>query len=482
LVSFLLVEGLVLAVAGAIGGLILAAGVLELVRPLAPAGVPIPGPAELDLRLLTFTLGITAATVVAFALAPALSATRRALRGALAATRGVMAPAAAVVVVAEVALAVLLLVGSGLLIHSLWRLGGVEPGFALDDRIVADLSLSADRHPTDASVAVTLRSLVEETVAIPGVERAAAIQWIPLRGSVNWGFEVEGRTEEDVRFADYNLVGPDAFATLGISLIEGRGFAWSDLEPGAAPVVVISRAIAARLWPNQSALGRRLNFDIDERVWREVVGVVADIRNRSLSSPGEGLLYFPPITLPFASPRSISLVAQTDAPASEALAGKLRGIVAQVDPSAPLGTVASMRDVARQSLQERRFLMFLLSLFAGAAVTLSGIGLYGVLSQTQVRRTREIGVRVALGARRADVLRLIVAQTGRLVLTGLGLGLGAALWASRALESQLYEVQARDAATYAAVAAALVLIATLAAWLPARRAATVDPVVALRQN
>jgi predicted permease len=483
LVGILLSESVILALAGGLAGALLGSWALELVRPLAPANVPLPSHAALDGGVFLFTLAVSLATGVIFGLIPAARVARRDLRGALveggrgSGTDG-RAGVRGALVVSEVALTAVLLLGSGLLLHSLWKLRAVDPGFRTEDRVSGSVALPADRYGEADVRAAFYRSLVEELEASPGVRGVGLAQWLPLGGTVNWGYEVRGQEEAGVRFADYNLVSPGWLDAMGMEVVEGRGIRWSDLDPGAPPVVLVSQSTARGLWPGESAVGRLVNVNLGPAVWREVVGVVSDVRNRSLSSEPGALLYFPPVELPMASPRRMTLVVHYEGGAPPA--AEMRRVLGRLDPAVPLSHVRTLAAVAAASEGRRRFLMTLLGTFTGVALLLAAVGLYGVVSYTFSLRTREIGLRMAVGAGRGEVLAMVLGQSGKLVGTGIVLGLAGGAALARVMEGFLYEVEVTDLAAYGGVVAFLVVVAGLAVWLPARRATGVDPATVLR--
>lgn len=478
----LLTETVLLGLVGAVVGLGFGMALLKLVGPVVPPEVPLPDGGALDRTVLAFAAGVGIVTGALVGLLPALGAMGTRIGEVLGAggrggTRAAAGIARRGLVVAEVGLAAVLLVAAGLLVGTLWKLQAVDPGFAVEDRMVAEMSLSRSSYPTAVETGAFFRPLMERVSGLPGVADAAVGQWIPLEGAVNWGFEVEG-SEEGVRFADYNLVGPSYFRTLGIPVVRGRAFEWRDAVEDR-PVVLVTEALARTLWPGEDPIGRRVNVNIDRRVWREVVGVVGDVRNRSLGSSPGGMLYFPPVELPFSGPRNMSLVVRL-AEGADVTVSDLQSSVATLDPSVPVSSLRSLGEVVRGSEARRRFLMILLGGFGAVALSLAGVGIYGILSYTLSLRTREIGVRIALGADRASVVGLALRESGLLVGLGLALGLGGAVAVSRVLTSYLYEITALNAWSYGAAALFLIVVAGAATWIPAWRAAGLDPREALQ--
>ena len=483
LIRILLTESLLLASMGAALGVAFAQAVLALVEPFAPPTLPMPT-GGLDSSVLAFTAVVALATGLLFGLAPAWTGTRRDLRRSLVGGgRGSVTGRSrwtvrGTLVVVEVALTAVLLVSSGLLLDSLNRIGDVDPGFGLDDRTIAPLALGPVAYPDATSLNAFYRDLLDRLSASPDITAAGLGQFIPLTGASNWGFEVEGQDERGVGFSDYTLVTPGYFEAMGQHITRGRDLRWSDAEDGALPVLLVSEAMAAEMWPDADPIGRRINIDTDGRVWREVVGVVSDVRNRALAQEPSSLMYFPPTALPMSAPRGMSLVMHHPGAASPV--ALLRRTAESIDPTQPIDGIRSLDAVAQASESRRRFMMTLMGLFAGMALLLAAVGLYGVISYTFSLRRREIGLRMAVGAPRHAVLGLVLRRSGRLVAMGLLLGLSIAAVSSRLLESLLFEVGATDPTVYGVVALFLAAVAVAATWLPAARAARLDPATVLR--
>jgi predicted permease len=483
LVRGVLTESLALSLLGAAAGLLVAMLMLEAVRPLAPANVPMPDGIARDGSVLLLTLLAAIATGLGFGLIPAWTAARKDLRdtlveGARSGTSRRRARARGTLVVAEVALTAILLVGAGLMLNTLRRLQSVDPGFGTEDRTAADIDLDAGRYPDPTDLNLFHRGLIEQIEASSGVEAAGLAQFLPLRDASNWGLEVEDRMDAGVVVADYNLVTPGYLDAMGMRVVSGRDITWDDAEPDAAPVLMVSEAMADRLWPGEDPIGRRINIDLASRVWREVVGVVSDVRNRSLAQPPGDLLYFPPVDLPMADPRGMSVVVHH--PGDATAAADIRRIVTALDAAVPLTQLRDLSEIARASEARRLFVLVLLAMFAGLALVLAAVGLYGVVSYTFALRTREIGLRMAVGAGRGSVLGMVARQSAALVGSGLVVGLVGSAALARLLGSLLYEVGTTDATTYAAVIVFLGLVGGAATWIPARRATSVDPATILR--
>ena len=482
IVRGLVTVSVVLSTLGAALGFAFAMGVLGAVRPFAPGGVPFPRMGDLDGSVLAMTFAVALATGVVFGLLPAHGAARRDLREALTeqgrgGTSAGRTRARGALVAMEVALTVILLVGSGLVLNSLWRLRTLDPGFEARDRTVAHIALPGTRYPDAGSLGLFHRELIESLLATPEVVGAGLSQFLPLTSASNWGFQVEGR--EELGFADYNLVTPGYLDALGMRIVSGRGITWDDTAEDAAPVVLVGESMARRLWPDTDPLGRRVNIDLGPPVWREVVGVVSDVRNRSLAQAPGDLLYLPPSDLPMTSARSMTLAVHH--PGAPVPAAQLRSLVSEMDPSVPLTQLRTLDDVAAASERGRLFMLMLLGTFAGVAVALAGVGLYGVVAYALSLRVREIGLRMAMGAGRQRVLGLVARQSGKLVAVGLGIGLVGAAGLARFLGSLLYGVEAVDVPTYSGVVALALMVALVATWVPAARATSVDPASVLRE-
>ncbi|HEX5760842.1 MAG TPA: ABC transporter permease, partial [Thermoanaerobaculia bacterium] len=484
LIRQFLTESVLLALAGGALGLLLALwGVRALVAMNADN---IPRAAEIGLEppVLLFTLALAVLTGLVFGLVPALHAARPDLQGSLkeggrGAGTGVRARSArGALVVVEVALTLVLLVSAGLLLRSFAGLSGVSPGFETAGVLTLEVNLPESRYPDEeeegesSKVAAFYDQVLADVRAIPGVRSAGAGYPLPLGGSgFVLAFVVEGRPEpppgqepnSHIRF-----VTPGYLETMSIPLLRGRRLLASDRE-GALPVMVVNRTMAEKTWPGEEALGKRLTFGDpeDEDVeWRTVVGVVGDVRHEALATEPAAETYVP---IGQAPSSAATLVVRTDGDPMR-LAAPVREAVRRADPDLPVFAVLPLAEVVAQSLAEQRFRTILLALFAGLALVLASVGVYGVISYGVTQRRHEMGLRMALGARREQVQRLVVGQGLRLVLTGAAVGLVGAFLATRLLASFLYGVRATDPLTFAAVPALLAGVALFASWLPARRA------------
>jgi putative ABC transport system permease protein len=491
LVRQLLTESVLLSAAGGALGLLMAWAALGPLLKLASDSVPPGIPIGLDRWVLAFTAGVSLLTGIIFGIVPALRTARQDLRESLSdGTRGTTAGPGqhrlrGALVAMEIAFAVLLLVGSGLLLRSFSRLQEISPGFRPDHLFVADLPLSQSTYAQPAQRYEFFDRLVERAKALPGVRSAAAASFLPVSGGGSViHFNVKGqppKTPNDFIAAGYRAISPGYFETLGVPLLQGRLITVSDHER-APPVVVINATMLRTFFHDENPLGRYMQLGAtpeQDVPWMEVVGVVGDVR------PGLGLepqaeMYLPyrqaDLVLPVFQ---LSIVLRT---AGEPLlqTAALRSALAEIDPNQPLVKVRTMEENIATSVAQPRFRTWLIGVFAGIALVLAAVGVYGVMSYTVTQRTNEIGVRVTLGAQRQEIYRIIVGEGLRFALLGVGVGLAAAFALTRLMQSFLFGVSAYDPMTFAGVAILLILVALAASFFPARRATRVDPMVALR--
>jgi len=482
----LLAESLLLAAAGGAVGTAVASASLQGLSRLAPASLPRLDQVRMDPRVLGFAALVSLATGLLFGLVPALKLSRPDLRGPLSSdsvsVAGGSAPRARrLLVVADLALALMLLAGAGLMLKTLGRLLQVDPGFRPDRVLSLQFSLIGDAYAEDPAVVALQDRLLERVRALPGVEWAALAGQIPLGGNGDrFGFHVEGRgaanPAEDLSAERYSVT-PDYFRVMGIALARGRLITAVD-RAGAVPVVVISETTARRIFPAEDPLGRRVRIgDVKSGPWRTIVGIVGDVRHADLAEVPTPQMY---LSQAHVTDSYLVLTVKAATSRPETLAGPIRRILRDLDPGVPIYDVATMNDRVSSSVAARRFVTRLLAGFAGLAVILAAIGLYGVISYALGQRTREIGVRIALGASRADILRLVLGSAAFTVIAGLAGGLAATLATTRLLRALLFEVSPYDPATLALAVAALAAVALAAHWLPARRASKIDPMAALR--
>jgi predicted permease len=484
----LLTESLVLSLAGGAAGLLLASWSNTALAALGPDTLPRVRTASLDAYVLLFTLGLSVFVGLLFGLAPALHATKADLTESLksraqGSSRGRRHERVRrLLVVGEVAVSLVLLVGGGLMMRSFLRLTSIDPGFDPRGVTTATVSLAGPRYATDEQRAAFFQRLTTQLGSLPGVRSASAVNHLPLGGDVwTYGFTVEGRpapTDAERPTAVYRVVRPDYFRTMGAALLKGRDF--TERDDGASPgVVIVNEALARRQWPGEEPLGKRITVNSERTKSREVIGVVRDLKQGEWASEPQPEMYLP--HLQAASPRSMTLVIRASSDSLE-IGPAIRREVWAIDSDLPVSRVASMEEVVSESVGQQRFNTLLIGLFAGVALILAAVGVYGVMSHAVAQRTHEIGVRLALGARGRDILSMIIRQGLGLTLIGLAVGLAAALALVRVMNSLLYKVSATDPLIYGGVAAALTLSALLACYIPARRATKVDPMVALRHD
>lgn len=503
LVRQMLVESVVLGLTGGAAGLLLALWGIEFLSGAAQQmSTPRAGSIGLDGRVLLFTFGASIVTGLLFGSVPALQSSKPDLNDALkeggrssgslrrTRTRNLL-------VASEVALAFVLLAGAGLLINSFLKLRAVDPGLKPDNVLTMNISLPRQKYSQPEQVIAFHRQLLEQVAAVPGIECAGSVTALPYGGSTNsYGYVVESTVSGDQTESIISqLASADFFRALGIPIVAGREFNERDID-GAPSVVIVSDSLAKRYWPDQDPLGRRVKWGNKEfgSPWMTVVGVVGDVRQRGLDAVPRSTIYVPNLQLgdPIKTragvslrdlmtndARSIELVARSASGAS-GLATAVRAAVWAVDPDQPVTRVKTMEQVLADTMVVQRFSTWLLAGFAGIALVLAAAGIYGVISYSVTQRTHEIGIRMALGAEQRDVLKLVVGQGVAPALIGLGIGLAGAIGLTRFMESLLFNVSVTDPITFGVIAFLLLIVAVAACYLPARRAAKVDPMTALR--
>jgi len=488
IVRQLLTESVLLALVGGAVGLLLAWWGVGLLRAVGPDSIPRLRDAGIDGRVLAFTAAVTVLTGLAFGLIPALQSSRPDLIEALKAGRargttvgGVGRRTRGALVVAEVAVAALLLVGAGLLLKSFWLLSNVDPGFRSDRVLTAGVSLNRDRGAQTAERHMALFSrAVERVRALPGVERVGAISHLPFGGrGVNLRFTLPGQApsaDADAARAELRVVNPEYFEAMSIAVKRGRGFDAQDTA--SSPKALIVNETFARLFLRDSdPVGRRLRINLGNALEGEIVGVVGDVRHRGYDAeprPEMYVSYLQNTIWPV-----MNLVVRTRVEPGS-LAAEVRRELERVDPTAAVFNVRPLEDFLSDSVAERRLNLLLLLVFASVSLATAAAGIFGVTAYTVTQRTHEIGIRMALGARPGDVLRLVVGQGSRLIGCGLAIGLVAAFALTRLMASLFYGVSASDPATFALVGLLLSAVAVLACYVPASRAARVDPRIVLR--
>jgi putative ABC transport system permease protein len=485
IVRQLLTESLLLAFAGGLLGLLLATWGVELLAAFVPENVPRFGEVGLDPTVLAFTVAATALTGLLFGLAPALSASKLDLNeslkeGGRSGTDGRgRSRVRSLLIVAEVALSLVLLVGAGLLVKSFVKLRNTDPGFDPRNTITASLSLASVRYPEAEQIDRFYKQLIERVRRLPGVETVAAVTPLPMTGNnMSFSFRVVGQPDPPPgqrQSASARLITPDYFRAMGVPLRKGRVFDERDRE-GAPPAVIVNEAFARRYLAGEEALGKRLRLGINN-IEGEIVGVVGDIRASNLATEPSPEYYIPHALVPFGD---ASLVVRTTTDDPAALAPALRSVVGELDREQPLYDVRTMETLLARSVARERFSMTLIAVFAALAMALASVGIFSVMSFLVAQRTHEIGIRMALGAQRRDILRLVVGHGMTLTVVGLVVGLVGSFFLTRLMEGLLYQVSAKDPAVFAGIPLLLAAVALAACYLPARRATRVDPMVALR--
>ena len=486
----LLTESLLLSLIGGTVGILLALWGVDLLRALGPRDIPRLKDVGLDFEVAGFTLIISMLTGLIFGFAPAIQASKPDLNEALKeGSRGstgsfARARLRSLLVVAEVALALVLLVGAGLMIRSFFRLQQVSPGFVAENTVAMEVALSINKYAKPEQQRAFFQQALQKIESLPGVHAAGITNSIPLsRGDRSTGFTIDGRPNPAIGegpSASVRTISADYFKAMGIPLLKGRAFTELD-STGAPDVTVINEALARRYFPNENPLGKRLlstrlQLLGGDPVTREVVGVVGDVRHFGLDVEPRPEMYLPYNQDPW--PGMHLIVRASFDPTS--LVSAVRNEIWAVDKDQPIFNIKTMEQRVAESTSQRRFNMLLLVVFAAVALALAAVGVYGVMSYSVSQRTHEIGIRMALGARAADVVRLVVAQGMTLALVGVVVGLIAAFALTRLMTSLLYGVSATDPVTFAVISLILIGVALGASFVPARRATKVDPMIALR--
>jgi putative ABC transport system permease protein len=489
LVRQLLTESLLLSIVGGLAGLVVSVWAVDLFVKISPGDIPRLNEASVDLRLLGFTLLVSLLTGIGFGLLPAFQASRTNLNAALkdGGTKGSEGKqrrgARNILVVTEIALAQVLLVGAALLAISYVRVTQINPGFNPHRVLTAKIAPSNKKYPNPKTRSAFYTSVLEHLEALPGVKSAGMVMSIPLTGSsMNRGFQVEGRpkpkADENVTM-DFQIVSPSYFSTLEIPVKRGRSLSATDIETSER-VIVINETMARVYWPNEDPIGKRLAIGESSKdtSWRTIVGIVGDNRHASVSEP--------PVPTAFIAYRQdleswprMGFVIKSDTEAAS-LTSAVRKELASIDREQPVYAIEPMDNLLRTSVAQRRFVMLLLGSLSGIALILALVGIYGVISFSVSERTQEIGIRMALGARAGDVLKMVLAQGMRVAFAGIVVGLGVAFALTRLLTTLLFSVSATDWRTFSIVAALLGMVALFACYIPARRATKVDPLEALR--
>ncbi len=482
-----LTESVVLALIGGTLGTLLAVWGINALLKLNNDLIPRSQEIGLDSRVLLFTLGLSLLTGILFGLVPALQSSNTDLHdtlkeGGRSGSGGAKRSVRSALVIAEIALALVLLIGAGLLIRSFTKLQNVNPGFNPENLLVMQVALPANQYNEPQKIDNFYQQALQGIQTIAGVQAVGVSSTVPMSGSNSSGsFAIEGRTVQPGEMSPWGnrwLAGATYFQTMNIPLIKGRFFDDRDVAT-SQPVAIIDETLQHKYWGDEEALGKRISFQRDPQgnpIWREIVGVVGHVRHRGLEGESPVQYYLPHRQL---SNGGMYVVVRT-ANEPSASAAAVRAQIQAVDRELPVYRVTTMEQVVADSMTQRRFAMTLLGIFAAVALILASVGLYGVMAYSVTQRTHEIGIRLALGAKTADVLKMVVGQGMVLAAIGLAIGLLAAFGLTRLMTTLLFGVSATDPFIFALLPLVLASVAVAASWIPARRATKVDPMIALR--
>ena len=484
----LFVEGLTLAAAGAAAGLVLAFWATTMLKRVAEPYVPRIGEAGIDFRVLGFLAALSVLSGLLFALAPVITSGRQDIRDALQHNQARAAgPGAAArrmrsaLAIGGLAVACVLVIGAGLVLKSFWRVMQVSPGFATERILSGQIELPQTRYPNGAQITLFYETLFARLRQVPGVMAVGATNTFPMAGSghTTW-LAIEGRPRPSGEPPEvgYRTASRDYFEALEVPIVAGRAF--NDQDTATSPTtVIVNKALVERFLADRDPIGQRIRIGPNPKApWRTIVGVIGDMRQSGPEAPVQPELYLP-IAQDVYADLTLAIRTQSD---PMALATTLRDLVHALDPQLAVIGTTTMERILEEHVASRRLLMILLSVFAGVALTLALVGVYGVMGNAVAQRTNEIGVRMALGAQRGEILAMVLREGARLGLTGLALGVAIALGATRWFESQLFGVTPTDASTYVAVVALMLAVGLIACYLPARRASRVDPLTAIRMD
>jgi len=477
-------ESIVLALAGGAGGVVLAYLAITPIQALSVGSLPRVADITVDQTVLAFTFAVTIATGLLFGLAPAWQAARGNVGAVLKESGRTSASARshrvrAVLLVTEVALSLVLLVGAALLLRSFERLMNVNPGFEPDRVLSFSVALPPVTYAEDPQRMAFFDRLLDRLRTLPGVEAAGMVQQIPIRGDYMLSFEIDKRPpvpESQAPSANYRVVSPGYFQALGIPVRRGRDFTARDDGAPAPKVAIVDEAFVQRHFAAEEPLGRGIDIGNGTDGFYEIVGVVGNVRHEGLGEPPRPTMYVPYKQDVFSA---MTVMVRTSGNPAD-FSANARQAVREIDGSLPTFALAPLTSVVTESVARRRFSMMLIGVFAVVALFLAGVGLYGVVAYTVSQRTQELGLRMAIGAQRGDVLRMVLGSGMKLALLGVVVGLGAALAAAKYASSMLFQVTPFDPWSYAATAVVLLAVSALACYVPARRATAVDPLVALR--
>ncbi|HWO01896.1 MAG TPA: ABC transporter permease [Blastocatellia bacterium] len=482
IVRQLLTESVLLALAGGIIGVLVALWGLDLLLAIGEGSIPRAKEIKLDGWALGFSLLVSIATGMIFGLVPALQASKPDMNEAL--KEGSRSASGSIrrnktrslFVIAEVAICLVLLIGAGLMIKSFSKLINISPGFNPENVLAVNVALSGSQYRDAAAISGFYQQALERLSSVPGVQSAAGVTALPMAGSFGGRyFSIEGRPPQPAGQgfnARTNVATPGYFETMNIPLIEGRDFDNRDAR-GASDVVILNQEAVRRFWPDESPIGQRINVDNRNRT---VVGVVGDVKQSGLDADTTPEMFWPynQVPVPFGT-----LVLRTTGEPSE-MTSAVRSAMQEIDRDLPLYGIKTVNDVISDSVAPRRLNMLLLGIFAGLAIVLAAVGIYGVISYSVSQRTREIGIRMALGASHSSVLRLVVGEGMILAVIGVATGLVASFFLTRLMSTLLFGVSTTDPVTFVAISLLLTTVSIVASLIPARRAIKVDPMVALR--
>ena len=482
-------EGILLALCGAVLGVALSFVGVRLVQLTNAGGIPRADEISMDWRVLLFTLGTSLITGVLFGLAPLAPLLVSGISESLKDTAGSTTAAAGaqifrrILVAGELAMALVLLIGCGLMLRAFWKLQEVHTGLHAENVVTMRVSLPSGAYTDNAKITDFWTRLDARLTNLPGVPSAALVSGLaPMRPpnmndtDIEGFVQTEGGPIPNVDF--YQAVSRDYFATMGIRLMDGRLFDGRDVQ-GAPDAVIINKTMAMTFWPHQSPIGRRIRPG-GSKDWCTIIGIVDDVKNAGLDRPAGTELYLPYRQPAGAGNTDMYIVMRTSAGDPRSLAGVVREQLNEIDPSLPLADIRMMEDVLTRAQARPRFLSLLLSLFSGVALAIATVGIYGVVSYSVARRTKEFGLRMVLGAQGGDVLGLVMKQGAGMVAIGIVAGLATAFALTRLMASLLFGVTPTDLPTFAAVTAVLFAVALAACYVPARRATCVDPIQTLR--
>ncbi len=484
----LLTESLLLACAGGLLGILVALGGVWMVKIFGPSTLPRLQDVGLDWRVCMFTLSITAMVGVLFGVIPALGATRSDMVESLK-ERGQGAANHTnlylrnTLIVSEVALALVLVIASGLLVQTFYRLINVDPGFKATNVLTFEIALPQLKYPDNTHIAKLYQRMIPQLQALPGVEFAAVTEAVPMGDAPeSTGFRIPDHPVHDVRaspIANYTIISPNFFATIGTSLLRGRNFLETDTAD-SVPVVIVNEAMAKKYWPGKDVLGKQVDVPA-QHAPMIIVGVVANVKHLSMREDPGPEMYVPYTQDVWPSMAQMQIVLRTRS-SPESVGGQARAAVQSVDPALPIAKVTTLSTLTDTSMAQSRFSMLLLGFSAVLALVLALVGIYGVISYSVIQRKQEIGIRIALGAQRRRIFGMILGYGLRMAALGVVIGLLVSLAVTRAMSSFLYGIKPEDPVTFVTLSLFLVITVLLACFLPARRAASVDPMRTLRTD